>query len=186
VRLRFLDPQLVPWGLGGDVADADITVSPAVFARLARQARRVVVTENEINFLAFPALCAGLVVFGAGYGFETLAQASWLRRVALHYWGDIDSHGFAILDQLRAHFPHAQSFLMDRETLLAHRPQWTAEPQPTQRDLARLNDDERRLYDDLRWRRLGDEPVRLEQERIAFGRVERAVAALADAARAAP
>ena len=42
----------------------------------------------------------------------------------------------------------------------------------------RLNDDERRLYNDLRWRRLHDEPLRLEQERIPFGCVERAVAAV--------
>ena len=67
---------------------------------------------------------------------------------------------------------------MDRGTLVEHQAQWTIEPQPTQRDLPRLNEAERRLYDDLRWRRLRDEPLRLEQERIAFGHVERAVAAL--------
>ena len=33
---------------------------------------------------------------------------------------DIDTHGFAILDPLRANFPQAQSFLMDRDTLPAH------------------------------------------------------------------
>jgi len=93
----------------------------------------------------------------------------------VHYWGDIDTHGFAILDQLRAHFPHAQSFLMDHDTLLEHQAQWTLDPQPTQRDLPRLNEAERRVYDDLRWRRLRDEPLRLEQERINFSRVERAV-----------
>jgi hypothetical protein len=43
--------------------------------------------------------------------------------------------------------------------------------------LPRLNEAERRLYDDLRWRRLRDEPLRLEQERIAFGCVERTVIA---------
>ena len=89
-----------------------------------------------------------------------------------------NTHGFAILDQLRSHFPHAQSFLMDRDTLLAHQAQWTEEPQPTQRDLPRLSDDERRLFDDLRWRRLRDESLRLEQERIAVGRVQQAVAPL--------
>ena len=140
--------------------------------------RCVFITENEINFLAFPAAADSLVVFGAGYGFDALAQAGWLQQRTLHYWGDIDTHGFAILDQLRSHFPHAQSFLMDRDTLLAHQPQWLEEPQPTQRELPRLSPDEQRLYDDLRWRRLRDEPLRLEQERIAFGRVESAVAAL--------
>ena len=175
VRLRFLDPDHPAWVPG---TDADYTMSQEAFARLAPAARRVFITENEINFLAFPQAADSLVVFGAGYGFDALAQAAWLRQRALHYWGDIDTHGFAILDQLRAHFPLAQSFLMDHDTLLDHQAQWTGEPQPTQRDLPRLNDDERRLYDDLRWRRLRVEPLRLEQERIAFGCVERAVAAV--------
>ena len=175
VRLRFLDQQHNTWVPG---SDADYTLSARAFARLEPAARRVVVTENEINFLAFPPMADSLVVFGAGYGFDALAQAAWLHERTLHYWGDIDTHGFAILDQLRGHFPHARSFLMDRDTLLAHEAQWTTEPQPTQRDLLRLTDAERRLYDDLRWRRLKDEPVRLEQERVGFGRVERAVAGL--------
>ncbi|WP_372527092.1 DUF3322 domain-containing protein [Piscinibacter sp.] len=175
VRLRFLDPDHQAWV---PCTDADYTLSQEAFAKLAPAARRVFITENEINFLAFPPAADSLVVFGAGYGFDALAQAAWLQQRALHYWGDIDTHGFAILDQLRAHFPQAQSFLMDRDTLFAHQAQWTEEPQPTQRDLPRLNEDERRLYDDLRWRRLRDEPLRLEQERIAFGCVERAVAAL--------
>ena len=174
VRLRFLDPEHPAWVSG---ADADYTVSQQAFAKLAPDAKRVFITENEINFLAFPPAAESLVVFGAGYGFEAIAQAVWLQRCGLHYWGDIDTHGFAILDQLRAHFPHAQSFLMDHDTLLEHQAQWTLEPQPTQRDLPRLNEAERRVYDDLRWRRLRDEPLRLEQERIAFGCVERAVIA---------
>lgn len=175
VRLRFLDPQHAAWAPG---ADQDYTLLQENFARLDPAASRVFITENEVNFLAFPPATDSLVIFGAGYGFDALTQAAWLARRSLHYWGDIDTHGFAILDQLRAHFPHAQSFLMDRDTLLAHQPQWADEPQPTLRDLPRLNDAERRLYDDLRWLRLHATPVRLEQERIGFGWVERAVAAL--------
>ena len=175
VRLRFLDPQQPAWVPGGD---ADYSLSQDAFSRLAPNTQRVFITENEINFLAFPPTAGSLLVFGAGYGFDALAQAAWLQRCAVHYWGDIDTHGFAILDQLRAHVPHAQSFLMDRATLFEHQAHWTDEPQPTLRDLPRLNDDERRLYDDLRWQRLRDEPLRLEQERIGFGWVLRAVAAL--------
>jgi hypothetical protein len=173
VRLRFLDPAHQAWIPG---TDADVTISQAAFERLSPRVKRVFVTENEINFLAFPPLADALVIFGAGYGVDGFATAPWLHECALHYWGDIDTHGFAILDQWRAHFPHARSWLMDHDTLLAHREQWTEEPQPTQRDLPRLGDDERRLYDDLRWRRLRAEPVRLEQERIGFGRVLEAVA----------
>jgi hypothetical protein len=178
VRLRFLDPRPAAWLPATELADADVTLTQPTFDRFNPTVRRVFITENEINFLAFPAASESLVIFGAGYGFDALVQAEWLQRCTLHYWGDIDTHGFAILDQLRAHLPHARSFLMDRVTLLAHPAQWTVEPQPTQRDLPRLNEAERRLYDDLRWRRLRDEPVRLEQERIGFGWVESAVAAL--------
>ncbi len=175
VRLRFLDPRHAAWAPG---ADQDYTLAQEGFAQLDPAASRIFITENEVNFLAFPPAADSLVIFGAGHGFDALAQAAWLANRSLHYWGDIDTHGFAILDQLRAHFSHAQSFLMDRDTLLAHQPQWTDEPQPTLRDLPRLTDAERRLYDDLRWLRLQPTPVRLEQERVGFGWVERAVAAL--------
>ncbi len=122
VRLRFLDPGHLAWVPG---ADADYTVSQEAFARLAPDVRRVFITENEINFLAFPPANASLVVFGAGYGFDALAKAAWLRERDVFYWGDIDTHGFAILDQLRAHVPQARSLLMDHDTLLGHQEHWT-------------------------------------------------------------
>jgi len=89
----------------------------------------------------------------------------------VYYWGDIDTHGFAILDQLRAHISHARSLLMDRATLLAFEDQWGVEEAQTQRDLPRIDADERTLYDDLRDNRIRS-ALRLEQERIAFGWVE--------------
>lgn len=172
VRFRWLDPEASGWISGGD---GDYTVSQVAFARLKPAIEHVFIVENEVNFLSFPAVPLSLVVFGAGYGFEALASADWLVNCKLHYWGDIDTHGFAILDQLRGHHPHAMSFLMDRQTLLGHQAQWVVESQPTLRDLARLNHDEGALYDDLRWGRLCDQAVRLEQERIDFGRVVSAV-----------
>ena len=178
VRLRFLDPQHTAWVPG---AEADYGLLRSAFERLNPSVDKVFITENEINFLAFPATANSLVIFGAGYGFEALEQARWLEQRQVFYWGDIDSHGFAILDQLRSHFGHAKSLLMDRETLLAHRAQWTDEPQPTLRDLPRLTAAEGALYDELRWQRLQDQPLRLEQERIAYGWVQAAVAATAAA-----
>lgn len=67
---------------------------------------------------------------------------------------------------------------MDRATLMAHRPQWTEETDPTLRELPRLTEAERSVYDDLRWKRLDDRPLRLEQERIGFGWVEAALQSL--------
>ncbi|MDO9482480.1 MAG: DUF2220 family protein [Hydrogenophaga sp.] len=181
VRVRWLGAGAVLLPAAAET-DQDVTLTQAAFARLALPVRRVFITENEINFLAFPPVADSLLVFGAGYGFDALAAAPWLHSCAVHYWGDIDTHGFAILDQLRAHLPHAQSLLMDRETLLAHTGPWGHEPTPVLRDLPRLTAKEQALFDDLRYRRLGTAPgtacVRLEQERIGFGWVQQALAAL--------
>ena len=80
----------------------------------------MLITENEINYLSLPDLKATLALFGAGYGWQSLQEISWLQSVEVLYWGDIDTHGFAILNDLRAHVPHVESLLMDRESLLAH------------------------------------------------------------------
>lgn len=176
IRFRILDERKTLLATG---ADNDISVTIDTFARLDLDITRVFITENEINFLAFPQVSEGMVIFGAGYAIEMLDKVHWLRNRDIHYWGDIDTHGFAILDQLRASFSHVCTFLMDRETLLAHRAHWTDEPQPTRRDLPRLNDDERSLFDDLRHDRLGRQ-VRLEQEKIGFDWVKTALDHLAD------
>ena len=166
IRFRLLDPVLP--SLPGCEGLSDITLDAVSFAALALPVERVFITENETNFLAFPEAARAIVVFGAGYGWEPLARAAWLHRCRLHYWGDIDTHGFAILDQLRGYFPHAASFLMDRETLLAHRSHWGEEPEPARHDLPRLRPEETAVYDDLRFDRLQPR-LRLEQERVGFG-----------------
>lgn len=172
IRLRALDPThaLLP-----GVGDADITLDAESLAALSPAVARIFITENEINYLAFPSVPDSLLIFGAGYGFEALVQAEWLARCQVIYWGDIDTHGFAILDQLRACLPHAHSLLMDRATLLAFESQWGKEEKQTDRVLSRLNTEERALYDDLRENKLGQN-LRLEQERIGFGWVENALA----------
>ncbi|MGO8693294.1 MAG: DUF3322 domain-containing protein [Rectinemataceae bacterium] len=183
VRFRSLDPR---FGFGLAAGErviasplAQIALAAEDFARLFEPSgtppfEEVFVTENEINFLAFPDHPTGMIVFGGGYGFASLARADWLRRCRLRYWGDLDTHGFAILDQFRAVFPEAESFLMDRATLLAHRGLWTAESTPTSAELGRLRSGERELYDDLRADRLGPS-LRLEQERIGFAWLESAL-----------
>lgn len=165
IRFRVLDPalQCIP----GDHRHPDITLDAASFAALTLPPSRVFITENETNFLAFAPVRESIVLFGAGYGWANLADVAWLGRCAVYYWGDIDTHGFAILDQLRAHLPQAASFLMDRATLLAHREHWAEEPDPACHALARLTPDEAALYDDLRFDRIQPR-VRLEQERVGF------------------
>jgi len=165
IRFRILDATLAVDGL------TDLAVPDRELAALALPVERVFITENEINGLAFPAMPGSIVIFGLGYGLERLAGIGWLRERALYYWGDIDSYGFHMLDRLRASFPHARSFLMDRETLMEHRAMWVAESRTYGGELLRLTADERAVYESLHG-------ARLEQERIRFRWIEKALAAL--------
>lgn len=163
IRFRILDAAHRIGGL------SDLTVPVAQFAALQSGVARVFVTENEVNALAFPDVRSSMVVFGGGYGIERLAQVDWLRERDVVYWGDIDTHGFAILDRLRARLPHVRSLLMDAPTLLAHRHVWGSEvlEQRYGGEPQRLTDAERDLFYALRDDRHG-ERLRLEQERIGY------------------
>lgn len=164
IRFRVLDPaiQAVP-----GVVCPDVTLDDDSFSRAKLAVRRVFITENETNFLAFPQVGDAIVIFGAGYGWDALARSHWLRNCSIYYWGDIDTHGFGILDQLRGHFDHVTSFLMDRATLDAHATVWGDEDKPLRVDLHRLMPEEKALYDDLRDNRIRA-GLRLEQEHIGF------------------
>ncbi len=165
VRFRILDPALsiMPHG-----TDQDVTLTSEDFSRLDLRTEKIFITENEINFLAFPPVQGATVIFGAGYGFSNLAAIDWLKKRRIYYWGDIDTHGFAILNQFRELFPEASSFLMDRQTFLQHRQLWEIEPQPVLASLTRLTHCEQILYEQLCNNHWGKH-VRLEQEKISFG-----------------
>lgn len=137
-------------------------------------AKTVFVVENEISYLAFPTVPDSIVIFGEGFALTTLETLPWLGDKELVYWGDIDTHGFAILDRLRSRFPAVASLLMDRGTLLAHREQLVTEPTPTARPLPNLTETEQSLYRDLIEDRFGH-AIRLEQERVRFSLVRLAV-----------
>lgn len=168
VRFRVLDPQCI---LLDGCAVEDVTLDAGSFAGLKPKVSQVFITENETNFLGFPKIRKSLVLFGAGYGFEMLRDAQWLRGCRVYYWGDIDTHGFAILDQLRGVLPDVHSFLMDRTTLMKFAEHWQQEERQVTRDLPKLNADERALYNELRHNSIR-EKLRLEQERIGFNHVE--------------
>jgi hypothetical protein len=178
IRLRPLDGRIALLHSG---ANQDVMMTAKAFAALhpavRQQVKSLFIIENEINYLAFPDYPNALVIFGSGYGFEAFRSATWMHDCAIYYWGDLDTHGFAILNQLRAMLPHTQSFLMDQQTLLAHRHAWGTEPKQETKDLKYLNTEEAAVYDDLRNNRLTNQ-LRLEQERIAFDSVFKAITQL--------
>ncbi|MCZ9884548.1 DUF2220 family protein [Arthrobacter sp. B2a2-09] len=162
VRFRLLDPEIP---LLGDARDVMVTAE--AFSTLRLPVTSVLVTENLVNFLALPDRPRSLALFGAGYGFSSLRDAEWIRDCEVLYWGDLDTHGFRILDQLRSVHPHVSSILMDEATLLAHREAWGVEESPSRAHLARLTAEEAEVYESLGNNRYGN-GVRLEQELIRW------------------
>ncbi|WP_307205904.1 Wadjet anti-phage system protein JetD domain-containing protein [Nocardioides zeae] len=169
MRLRILDPALAIGGL------RDLAVPAAELATASMRPCLVFVFENLESVLAMPDWPRAVALHGSGYAVDAVAGLPWVADSRVIYWGDLDSHGFAILNRLRAHVPHATTTLMDEDTLLAHRDLWVQEPAPTRAELPTLTAMERRALDCLR----AEGDVRLEQERIPWST---ALAGLEDAA----
>lgn len=168
LRLRFLGDESV-----AGLKDLEAPLEQVNQIDLpALNIERVFITENEINFLTFPTVGKSLVIFGRGYGFEQWRELTFLSRLPIFYWGDIDSHGFVILNQLRQLFPQVKSILMDEETLLTYQSFWVTESIPSKaQNLTGLTEAESDLYRGLienRWQ----VNLRLEQERIPLNAIQ--------------
>ncbi len=167
IRLRAADGASLLAAVPGL---SDLTVRVDELAWVEVGAGPVLVVENEVSFLALPPLPGVVAFFGSGFDVLRLGRLPWLcsglRPVV--YWGDLDTHGFVILDRLRGMLPSVRSVLMDETTLLAHRSQWVSEPRPSREVLTRLTEAEATVYAEL----VGDvhgPGVRLEQERVERG-----------------
>lgn len=166
IRFRFLDDD--------DRCESfsDLTVPIEEFSKWKPAFKNIFFTENEINFLSFPQVKNSCIIFGKGYGVELLKMAEWMRQKNIYYWGDIDTHGFNILSMARGFLPDLKSFLMTEDVLLAHRKLWVTEDKPHLADIKHLTDEEYALAYKLQTDYFGKR-VRLEQERITFGLVEK-------------
>lgn len=164
IRLRLLDPALraMVGGLADIAAPWDAVVD------LNLPVRRAVIVENLATGLAFDDLPGTVVFMARGYAVEPFADIPWLRDVPVYYWGDIDTHGVAILDRLRAYLPQVRSIMMDEETLRQFHDLCVEEVTPSHAvKLTRLTEAESILYAALR---SGSHGLRgrLEQERIPW------------------
>lgn len=173
LRVRFLDDALAPCGM------RDLSVAPTELDRYTGRPRAAIICENLVSTMTLPPLAGVVALHGGGFGVSELGALGWLASTPVLYWGDLDSHGFAILNQWRHHHEHTTSLLMDEETLLRHRDLCVVEPAPNLARLDRLTQEEQRALSRLRE---GDQTLRLEQERIewryAVERIEEALGAL--------
>lgn len=158
MRIRILDPNLALSGLN------DISAPVTQLSELAIAPRLVFVFENLESVLAMPAWTNAVAVHGSGYAVDNVARLAWVHGARVIYWGDLDSHGFAILSRLRKHLPHVDSTLMDEATLIDHRDLWVPEPKPHTGVFPELTGTEARVLARLR----AEGNVRLEQERIPW------------------
>lgn len=159
-RVRFLDAALAPCGL------RDISAAPEELDRYDKAPKTVIICENLISVMTLPNLEGVVAIHGGGYGVVDLGAIRWLASTPVLYWGDLDSHGFAILNQWRHHHAHTRSLMMDEETLLRHRDLCTTEPTPSEAELDRLTGEELSALGMLSE---NGNALRLEQERIEWG-----------------
>ncbi len=157
-RVLVLDPRLRPGGLRDLAAPATDLKSWDV------RPDRVIIVENLQSLLPLPDAPGVVAVHGGGAAVDVVTALPWVRGAEVTYWGDLDSHGLAILDRARIRLPEARSVLMDVGTLHAYRDLCVVEPVPSVAEMPRLTGDEQALRTELAV--LGQ--LRLEQERIPW------------------
>ncbi len=176
LRFRILCPNLRA-SLAG-LCDIEAPVEDV--ARMDLRVRSVLIVENLETGLALPDFEGTVVFMKLGHAVSELARVHWLGPdhqadaveqpplPHLVYWGDLDTHGFAILSRARGIFSRLQSVLMDDATFLEGQSLWVKENTPNRaEDFRHLTPAERTMYAGLRANKWGVN-LRLEQERLSW------------------
>ncbi|MEX2233135.1 MAG: Wadjet anti-phage system protein JetD domain-containing protein [Cyclobacteriaceae bacterium] len=156
VRMRFLDPSLAIQAL------TDITIPLGDLRAFNTSCKQVILTENKMNFLTLPYLRDTIAIWaGGGFNVKYIHDIDWLKPINIFYWGDIDTHGFLILNQMRTYYSQTRSIMMDWETFRALGALVRTGKKIANYELDNLLDREKTLYTYLK-----DNNLRLEQEKI--------------------
>ncbi|MFT4293827.1 MAG: DUF3322 domain-containing protein [Micropruina sp.] len=155
-RVRVLDASIA-----GELLDFNAPTSE--LGRLDWRPQWVLISENLQTVSALEPMPGGIAVHGNGLVVTELAAVPWIAGARVLYWGDLDSHGLAILGALRAVLPQTESVLMSAEVLQRFNHLAVADPTPRRGPIGHLTAGEARALEVLR-----DGDVRLEQERIPW------------------
>jgi hypothetical protein len=156
VRLRFLDPALAFQNL------ADITIPLRDFRTFTSPCKQVILTENKMNFLTLPFLQDTIGIWtGGGFNIKYLFDIDWLKSMNIFYWGDIDAHGFLILNQMKGYYGQTKNIMMDWETFTEFESLVGNGKKIANYQLDCLSDAEKTLYTHLK-----NSNQRLEQEKV--------------------
>jgi hypothetical protein len=178
LRLRLLCPELRARFGGLE----DIEAPLEEIAQLALAPACVLVVENLETGLALPSFPGVVCFMKLGNAATLLSSIPWVANAKLYYWGDIDTHGFAILSRVRQRFPGIESILMDEITMSRHSELYVEEPMPMlTAETSHLLEAEKALYLKLCAGHKG-KFQRLEQERIFWPYALKVLAVLTGAA----
>ncbi|MGL6266523.1 MAG: Wadjet anti-phage system protein JetD domain-containing protein, partial [Chitinophagaceae bacterium] len=133
------------------------------FEKINFNCENVIITENKMTFLALPSVKSAIAVWsGGGFMISYLKNVLWLHEKKIAYWGDLDSHGFTILNQLRTYFPQTVSTMMDMETFELFKKEGLVPGEKTNAiNLSKLSEAEMKVFTFLK-----ESNFRLEQEKI--------------------
>ena len=189
IRWRMLDPKMSSSLYEGAGSMIDSIVPIDVLAHLKLNFEHVIICENEVCYLNLPAITNSIAIFGSGYKVGLLSELPWLKDKDIIYWGDIDTHGFNILNSFRealnysfkdSHYDASlkvRTMLMDMDTLKSNKHYIVQESESVSTFLATLKGKEYLCYEALINHSMGKQ-VRLEQELIPFDQVLAALKAI--------
>ncbi len=124
--MRWLDNALaVKYMHGHEV----FGLSKAGLNNVNWEIEEVWLVENETNLYLLPERRGALVLFSKGHAVTQLSNIPFLERAKLIYWGDLDEHGFIMLNNFRKIYRHAKSMFMDKQTVEQHRNQMLKQPE---------------------------------------------------------
>lgn len=156
IRIRFLDPDKQFNG------QSDVSIPVTQFRKLAIGCKMILIAENKMNFLALPELRDTIAIWsGGGFYVRYLANVPWMQENQIYYWGDLDTHGFHILNQVRGYYGQTKSIMMDEATLKEFKAQWGSGSLTNNMQLDFLTKEESEVYEYLKANNL-----RLEQEKV--------------------
>lgn len=171
IRVKLLCPELRK--IVGGMRDFEAPIEE--IAALPIRPATAIIVENLDTGMALPEIPGAVGIMKLGNAVSGLGSITWLQAINAVYWGDIDTHGFAILDRARKALPQLRSVLMDEVTTLRYQNLWGTEPtQTTNFALEHLKAPELAIYTALKANTWGQK-VRLEQERLPW---ESSIAAL--------
>ena len=134
--------------VGEEAAEEVVKLPVETLAKKAPESPVVLIIENEqtalsLDFRDVP------IFLALGYGVTLLESLPWMKEKRILYFGDLDTHGLAILAECRRLFSQTESVLMDLPTFERWRAFAVTEPKGAEPSPEHLTPEERALADVL-------------------------------------